>query len=332
MSKYPSIDQFRHVIRNIRDTCSFKGTELPTIHYQGTVKLHGTNAGIRVYKDGRVEYLSRNRVLSSESDNAGFMNHFKDRNEITDLAKLMMGQEGFEHLTYYGEWVGPGIQKGVAISEIPQKTFFLFGVQDPNGFAVDPNTLNIEYVENDWFENSPDIYTIFQFKTFQKLIDFNKPEYIHNELAELTMEVEAECPVAKHFGISGIGEGIVWKPLDANWNDPKYWFKTKGDKHSVSKVHKIVEIDAEAIYNRDKLIEAICTENRLEQGIQVHKELGHSFEMRDIGLYLRWVFNDIIKEERDRIEASGFTQKELSKGISDVAKRHYIKAISTQEA
>ena len=39
------------------------------------------------------------------------------------------------------------------------------------------------------------------------------------------------------------------------------------------------------------------------------------------------LFNDILKEEADTIEASGFEVKELGKPISDIAKRFYIKAL-----
>ena len=65
--------------------------------------------------------------------------------------------------------------------------------------------------------------------------------------------------------------------------------------------------------------------NRLEQALDAHvNENGLDLEMKNIGTFLRWVFNDIIKEEADTIEASGFTQKELGKSISDIAKRFYI--------
>jgi hypothetical protein len=40
-------------------------------------------------------------------------------------------------------------------------------------------------------------------------IDFNMPQLVQNQLSEITIAVEEECPVAKAFGFSGIGEGIV---------------------------------------------------------------------------------------------------------------------------
>ena len=48
--KYPSIEQFRTVVKYVNKTC----TILPVIQYEGTVKLHGTNAAIGITKEGYV--------------------------------------------------------------------------------------------------------------------------------------------------------------------------------------------------------------------------------------------------------------------------------------
>jgi hypothetical protein len=322
--KYPSIEQFRHVIRNVRDWASFNNQELPKINYYGTVKIHGTNAGIRC-NEGAFSFLSRNRELQFNSDNAGFMNFYGSNPAAMLTIDTLRKRIGASDLTLFGEWCGPGIQQGVAVNQLPNKIFIVFSLLVDGEWEEGYKDLSIVSEDGYSLWHDLNIYFINEFPTWQKEIDFNKPEFVQNELVELTLEVERECPVGKFFNISGVGEGIVWKPSsDSEFNNPKFWFKAKGDKHSTSKVAKIVEIDAEAIFKRDELITAICTENRLKQGIQEHKLAGHSFEMKDISHYLRWVFNDVIKEESDRIEVSGFTQKELSKGISDVAKRCFI--------
>src|ERR1051325_7000074 len=87
MIKFSSIDQFRNAIKGVAEHCKHKygkrdedGTlilaqpktwNLPTLTFTGTVKLHGSNASIRVGQDF-VNYQSRNRTLTLESDNAGF--------------------------------------------------------------------------------------------------------------------------------------------------------------------------------------------------------------------------------------------------------------------
>lgn len=72
------------MIRNVRSNHDYQGSDekgypiyqhtenYPTLKFKGTVKLHGTNAGIVNYGD-RLEFQSRERVLSLEEDNAGFM-------------------------------------------------------------------------------------------------------------------------------------------------------------------------------------------------------------------------------------------------------------------
>lgn len=88
-------------------------------------------------------------------------------------------------------------------------------------------------------------------------------------------------------------------------------------------------MDVERFKARDELVDALVTENRMQQGLDLHlNEFKRPLEMSAIGEYLRWVFNDIIKEEADTIAASGFEQKELGKGISDRAKRFYMAAVN----
>jgi hypothetical protein len=60
---------------------------------------------------------------------------------------------------------------------------------------------------------------------------------------EITMAVEAECPVGRFFGVlSGVGEGVVWKPVDPLYNEGRFWFKVKGEKHSVTMIKQRKEI------------------------------------------------------------------------------------------
>lgn len=69
MLKYPSIDQFRNVVRIVKTNHDYQGKDevtgeviyshdspYPTMSFKGTVKLHGTNAGIVKYKDNSIVY------------------------------------------------------------------------------------------------------------------------------------------------------------------------------------------------------------------------------------------------------------------------------------
>lgn len=317
MKKFPSIEQFRHVIREVQLMHDYQGkdetnnpiyqhlTPYPVIDFAATVKLHGTNAAIVKYKSGEVQFQSRENVLSLQKDNAQFMLNMMGKN----LDFLFDGIEFDDYIAVYGEWCGQGIQKGVAISELP-KMFVIFG------WRIDG-----EWVDNiERFDPDQKIYDIRQFPTYQISIDFNQPEMIQAHLTELTNEVENECPVGKYFGVSGVGEGIVFS---ANYNGKRLTFKSKGEKHSVSKGKTLNSIDVELLENLNEFVNYAVTENRLKQGIDKLKEMQLPITEKSTGDFLRWVANDILKEETDTIVRNGLDVKKLNPLISKVARQWY---------
>lgn len=312
---FPSIEQFRHVVRAERETAAFHGREPAVREYVGTIKLHGTNAGITRQADGSIIFRSRSRIITPEDDNAGFAKWMTAH--IDEVRSIFVPFHSGAEVTVFGEWCGQGIQNNVGISAL-QKMFVIFAL------LLDDGWHDVQLIPSN---QGARIFNVFDYPFWVRTIDFSKPEAIQNELVALTEAVEAECPVAKAFGHSGIGEGIVWTPMTGD-RSSRYWFKVKGEKHSSSKVKVLAAVDVERFAKRDELVTAICTEARLQQGIDLHVgEFGRALEMKAIGEYLRWVFNDVIKEEADTIAASGFEQKELGKPISDIAKRFYIKAV-----
>ncbi len=69
-----------------------------------TEKIDGTNAQVVITPDGEVFAGSRNRWITPESDNYGFARWVKDHEEELKTG-LGIGQ-------HFGEWWGPGIQRG----------------------------------------------------------------------------------------------------------------------------------------------------------------------------------------------------------------------------
>ena len=331
MKKFTEIEQFRNVIREVRSHCDYMGkdengdakyshsTPYPVFTFRGTVKLHGTNSAIVLYKqsdfvDGEqyhFEFQSRENVLSLEQDNAGFM-----RTMLTkDYRKLFKGIEFNESCAIYGEWCGQGIQKSVAITQLP-KMFVIFAVKIDDVYQDMKNFTHLKIEEEQ-------IYNIMQFPKFSIDIDFNSPELIQNKLIELTNEVEKECPVAKYFGIEGVGEGIVWEYING---EERYIFKVKGEKHQNSKVKTLTTVNVEEVENLKAFIEYAVTENRLLQGIDKMKELGLPIEPKTTGEYLRWVYNDVVKEESDTMVANGIDSKKMEQEklamLKDIRSKH----------
>jgi len=337
MIKFPSIEQFRNVIRNVTHRARFVGVDangdpqynphatLPKLKYRGTVKLHGTNAGIVFdIKTGEFSFQSRERVLSLEQDNAGFMlsmsnklNVLKDL--INDFIRFEVGN--IDKVVVFGEWAGGNIQSGVALSGLP-KMFVIFAVKVIDGEKS--RWLDMEQFEN--LNDPPNlIYVSTNFKTWEVEIDFDRPHEIQNQLVELTTEVEAKCPVGEYFGNEGIGEGIVWTCIEPGWWSSDYWFKVKGEKHSASKVKKLASVDVEAIRAIEQFVDMAVTEGRLEQGLQnLVREQLKPFVMTSMGDFIKWVFNDVMKEERDTIVENQLDPKKLGGPIANKARKWYI--------
>ena len=295
--KFPSIEQFRTVIKYVNKYLP----EVTTLKYKGTVKLHGTNAAIGVLKDGTVYFQSRNSIITPENDNAGFatfMKHFEIqiRNAFHNPEKDVIE---------YGEWCGGNIQKGVGINGL-NKMFVLFNpIEIPNPVLELP------------------IYSVHDFPTWETEIDFRDPEKIVPYLTEITEAVEAKCPVAAFFNQEGVGEGVVWKPSKLPWaDDTSLVFKVKGEKHASSKVKTLIPLTPEQMEQHNKInnfVDYVITPNRVEQAIKEVK----AESRKDTGNILKWVMQDVIKEESDTMEQAGITTKEFSapaiKKIKEIA-------------
>jgi hypothetical protein len=221
---------------------------------------------------------------------------------------LWQGVEFNDYIAVYGEWCGGNIQKGVAINGL-SKMFIIFGYKiDDVWCGISPQS------------NEQGIYHISQFPTYEVEIDFENPELIQNTLIEITNKVENECPVGKFFGVSGIGEGVVFQAF----GNPDYQFKSKGEKHSSSKVKSLNAVDVELVEEIKEFVDLAITENRLEQGLQYLQEMGFSLEPKSTGEFLSWIVKDVIKEEIDTIVANQFDVKKIKSAISVKARMWFL--------
>jgi len=341
IKKQPSIGQFRNTIHCVKHNTQFVGIDenelpimnrvlsLPTLPFKGTVKLHGTNASI-IFGDDEYTFQSKNRKLSIHNDNAGFMNYMlkdvgvqKLNNLHEKLTDTLLPKQ-YEKLAVFGEWCGEGIAKGVGINKLP-KMFVIFNVCGINGEDKEW----IPHTEWKHIEMPTDqIFNIHRFQTYTIEVDFNKPQMIQNILRDHTEEVEKECPVAKHFGVSGIGEGIVWTCTHPDFSGSDFWFKVKGEKHSASKVKVLAEVDIEKMKTVDDFMDKVVTENRLQQGIDYLNEMGLELTEKSTGTFLSWMFKDIMKEESDTMEASGLDRKDIGKPIGTLSRKWYFEKIN----
>lgn len=329
---FPSIEQFRSVCADVKHHFG-DDSPTPTIDFTGTVKLHGTNAGVGWdLKSQRLTPQSRKRLISTSDDNAGFAKfvkaHEDDFKNIMNQIAQSYPPEKDETLFIYGEWCGKGIQCNVAIAELTPR-FVVFNAVYRKNETNEHGDVIKRWLPREALDCinqiQSDIYNIYQFPHWERKITFKQPELgmMQNQLGELTASVEQECPVAKHFGISGTGEGIVWT---GNFNSPRYGklrhlrFKVKGEKHSVSKVKTLAAVDVEKLTSINDFIAYVATENRMEQGFdELFIKTGTEPTMKHMGDFIKWVRDDIVKEESDTMKASGIEVKDIGKAVSKVA-------------
>lgn len=298
---FPSIAQFRNVIRELR-----KVTQHP-VEFVGYTKLHGTNASI-LFTDESTFAQSKNRTLSIGDDNAGFAGFVAENAEAIEVIKNeLLAKHPQLRLPFEicGEWAGAGIQKNVAITGLP-KFFAIFGIAN----VVDSEKLDFIKFDEEIKDNSVGIYNISQFGKWTAVIDPENPAEVQNYLVETSLQVEKECPAGRFFGVSGIGEGIVWSPVHNP--DRHLWFKVKGEKHSVSKVKTLVSVDPEKMKGISEFVDYAVTENRMNQGIQETGEVQNS----NIPQFLKWMNADILKEESDVLKASNLEFKDVVKACN----------------
>ena len=95
-----------------------ENVEYPVIKFNGTVKLHGTNAGVSYnVETGEIWPTKKSQLMKSETGHMGFnewvfqnkdyfLNYFKEIDEKLNVNGNYVGYN------LYGEWAGKGIWSG----------------------------------------------------------------------------------------------------------------------------------------------------------------------------------------------------------------------------
>lgn len=318
------------MFKRVNASCGYHGLEQherPVVDFEGTVKLHGTNAGIRLLGIGiRPIAVARTRVATVMNDNHGFAMFLEGiPQDIFD--EIYIDNNGLNQntaITIFGEWCGGNIQGGVALSGCP-KHFVAFAATCDDMTAE----AGYRYIDYNIFTkemNGHGLHDIREIDTFEITIDFrlgNQDEVVA-QLTQWVEEVEACCPWAKEkFGVEGIGEGIVFHRKDDPTNN--YWiFKIKGDKHSKGGDRakgKIVEIDLVKVENVSECVDVILTEARM---IQMMFDNNFTYDPRNIGPFLKAVCVDCVKEQIDVVVENGLQWDDVAKVVQTRARNWFL--------
>jgi RNA ligase len=330
--KFQSIGQFRDAIKLIKlRLCKDKQIfTFPTVRFYGTVKAHGTNAAFRQdTPDGDIIFQSRERVIDSTSDNAGFATTFwPHRDTIKELfnqiRSIILTSIVDGQIIIYGEWAGGNIQKSVGLAQTP-KMFYPFSIKVTQGEHV--SFVSPHHAIFDVIMGNPPITfikSIAQFGSRVLDVDLNAPELMQNQIVEWVEEVEKGCPIAKSYGVDGVGEGLVFI---AGHPYSDVMFKAKGELHSVTKVKTVGSIDVERVNSIKELVSVVCTENRMLQIFNNLNDLGIEVSRAGTGQFIKAVIADCFKEEIDTITANGVTGKDFHAAAQQIIVRFFHKRV-----
>jgi len=330
-----SIEQYRNVVKHLIHSSQFKGMDendepiydklapKPVVEFTGTVKLHGTNASIGINNDRNIWAQSKANIITPLKDNHGFAQFVESKKELfREITKCVAIPPN--HILYiYGEWAGIGVQKGVAISEF-EKAFYVFSAKmqvfDSSGVVIDtqylPEVELKDLIKSD-FENQ--IFNLYEFPVFKVVIDCEQGHIAQNTLVSIVSEIEKECPVAKKFGVSGIGEGLVFV---GEYKENRYTFKVKGEKHAgKSKIKKLRKADDSRINLINETVNKVLPVWRLDQFF--NEIVGDNIDRKKLGDFIRALIADVVKEELDILTDAGLTVKDIGGQLSEQARNYF---------
>jgi hypothetical protein len=312
---------------------------LESIAIIGTVKLHGTHADIVIAPSpaSTITLQSRNTAnLSPTADNFGFAATMATKREaILRLRDQFLARWSSLNpdaeldtsipVTIAGEWIGPGIQKDVAIAQLSRR-FVIISAKVNGSWVRDSDYADIEAPDDE-------IYNISRGGSYHCTMYPSNIQKTTSELEALAEKIAARCPFAASFGVVGPGEGIVWK-LDSYTSDSSLWFKTKGGKFKPTFAPPPKALSANMEEKRKVAVAAAqtwCGEQRLEQGWDYLREMGTTRDMKGIGQFLKWVQTDILVEEKAYIKEHDMDDGLLRQTIIGIAKPWYLAKLTSPE-
>jgi len=326
MREFPSIPLLQNLIVTLKHFASLPEDNpayrpLCIMTFMAKVKAHGSNCGAKRPKTipSQGPYLipqSRTKELSLQDDFKGFAKYIENRNgqEANFLTFLPQGS------TLFGEWAGPGVENGMAISQVPEKIWLIFAEMDSDGWLEwDPNFLKLNY---------PECLVLPYVKDSEITINFASEESINaavEKINRMVAAVEKEDPWVKEiYGISGLGEGLVFYPVSwpTEYELPiaqEYIFKAKGDKHRTAG-QKPAQATPTASANAQAFATNVVTEARLQQGLSAIS--GH--DLKKTGQFINWIIADVQKETQADLVASNLTWPEVLSEIKKIARDWFL--------
>lgn len=346
MTKHKPLPKIRG-FHNVYKEMQING--LPSsVTWVSKIKLHGTNAGIRFSPDGTITGQKRTDDVSITNDNMDFALFVERNRDFLGkwYAEYRRAHPNTVHdVILCGEWAGPGVQKAVAVSQIPEKHFFIFGVMHTNLPEGDRSTMLFSssairqmlqgggLSRNEW--RAAGFRILPEYDAFQLDPRFREGVQGFVEIVNKQVEaIEASDPyILNEFGIDGVGEGLVFYPHGEHGSSTwcylhefeRLAFKVKGEKHAVNKAGKPARLKSEIPSSAYEFADQHVTEARLQQGLT---DFGGEIRMEDTGRFIGWVCRDVATESAQEIAESGMSWKGCLSGVvANKAREFFIKQV-----
>lgn len=313
---FPSIESFHHIVRY---AAAYPDAIKAPVKYRGKVKLHGTNAGIRVV-NGEVQAQSRSQLITVQADNAGFARWV---DAVKDYWLVLNAK--YPDCTVFGEWAGPGIMKGTAINQAVNKFFAVFAIYTPTEIITDPTEIEA------LLPHRPANVFVLPWYGEEFEVDYCNEASMRRTVPNLNAVVETveKCdPWAKEaLGVEGVGEGVVYYPQTRDTEVFKTLvFKAKGEQHRVVKAKEAVQMAPEVAENVSAFVNMFVTEARCEQGLA---QVGGQALMPKMKDFLQWMMGDVVKESKAELEASGMKWEQVDKAVLKACREWFIQKSRT---
>ena len=203
------------------------------------------------------------------------------------------GNVSFKDWNNYNEPIG---KKGKCYDSAPTQSLIQKWLREMHDIQV----IVIPFASDSTNENSNTIYCFFTNKKhFYAFVNKNYEEEF--ESYEEALEV-------------GLLEGLKL-------------IEVKGEKHSSSKVKTLAAVDTEKLENIQSFVEYAVTESRFNQALENVFPNDEPIENKKLGDVIRWVVNDVIKEEMDTMTDNKIEPKDVNKYISSKVREMFFKLV-----
>lgn len=317
--------------------------KLPTVKAIGLEKINGTQASIHFNNLDGFWAQSKEQIITPEKDNAGSAFAAQQRKEewitiVKDLADFYNIDLDKYIISIFYEWCGIGIQKHTAVEGLEKRAMIF------QHFKCSP----IEHTDQEDEEEEEEeeaakwlstlattrnesvlIFNLCDFPLYELEVDFNSPGIAQNKMLELLEKIEDNSPVGQQFGFKGnTAEGIVFTFEHEN---TVYRWKVKGEKHSKSKVKTLKPVDNEKEQLKQDCAQKITPGWRLEQMYDLANDTINSGvpDIKNIGLFIKMVNQDIIKEDSDIIVEFGLEPKDIFSNVARIIKAWYFEQLNS---